>query len=47
MEIIQLARTIAGTQWFIIERERAGRPPLEGAALSLQNFRKLLAETPV
>jgi sugar phosphate isomerase/epimerase len=45
-EIIQLARTTAGTEWFIIEHERAGRPPLEGVDLCLKNLRRILAETP-
>jgi len=42
--IIQLARTVAGTEWFIIEHERRGQPPLEAVAKCIDNFRKLQAE---
>ena len=44
-DIIRLARTTAGTEWYIIEHERGGRPPLEGVDLCLQKFKKVLAET--
>ena len=44
-EIIRLARTTAGTQWYIIEHERRGQPPVEAVAKCLVNLKKILAET--
>lgn len=44
-EIIQLALTTAGTEWFIVEHERKGRPPLEAVDMCLRNLKKILAET--
>jgi len=44
-QIIQLARTTAGTEWFIVEHERKGRPPLEAVEMCLRNLKKILAET--
>lgn len=42
-QVIQLGRTVAGAEWFIIEHER-GANPLEAVNKCLANFRKLLAE---
>ncbi len=39
--IIQLARTSGETEWFIIEHERRGSPPLEAVAKCIENFRKI------
>jgi sugar phosphate isomerase/epimerase len=43
-DLIRLARTTGGTQWFVIEHERGGQPPLEAVAKCLVNLRKILAE---
>lgn len=43
-EIIEVCRTVGGTEWFIIEEEKDIYPPLEGIEKSLHNFRKLLGE---
>ncbi len=42
-QVIQLGRTTACTQWFIIEHERGGDKSLEAVEKCLTNFRKLLA----
>jgi len=44
-QVIQLGRTTACTEWFIIEHE-GGAKSLEAVQKCLVNFRKLLAETP-
>jgi sugar phosphate isomerase/epimerase len=43
-EILTLARTIGGTQWYIIEQERYGYPPLECVKRCLAGLRKIRAE---
>ena len=43
-EIIELARTVAGTEWFIIEHERVREGSLEAVDRCLQNFRGLMTE---
>ena len=43
-EIIPLAQTTGGTQWYIIEHERGGQPPMEAVEKCLVNFRKMVAE---
>jgi len=44
-EIVQLARTTAGTEWYIIEHERRGQSPIEAVRKCCVNFKKILAET--
>ncbi len=44
--VIQLGRTTASTEWFIIEHERRGVKSLEAVEKCLINFRKIMAETP-
>ncbi|MHC4399173.1 MAG: TIM barrel protein [Planctomycetota bacterium] len=44
-KIIKLARSTAGTQWYIVEHERRGRPPLEAVDLCLKNLKKILSGT--
>lgn len=41
--IVELTRTSAGLDWYIIEYERDAFPPLESLQANLQNFRKMLA----
>jgi len=43
-EIIQIARTTGGTQWFIIEHERRGQDPLAAVKKCIENFRKIQAD---
>ena len=43
-EIIPLAQTTAGTQWYIIEHERDPNRALTDAGKCLTNFRRMLAE---
>ena len=42
-EVISLARTIGGTEWFIIEHERRGQNPLDAVKRCVENFRKIQA----
>lgn len=42
-EIITIARTTGGTQWFIIEHERRGQDPLAAVKKCVDNFRKIQA----
>ena len=42
-QIIQLGRTTASAEWFIIEHERGGAKAMEAVKGCLANFRKLLA----
>ena len=42
-EIITIARTTSGTQWFIIEHERRGQDPLDAVKRCVENFRKIQA----
>jgi sugar phosphate isomerase/epimerase len=42
-EIIGLAETAGGVEWYIVEQESYPYPPLESVARSLANLRRLLA----
>jgi len=42
-EIFQLIRAAGTTKWYIIEEEKDAVPPLQGAQISLNNLKKLLA----
>jgi sugar phosphate isomerase/epimerase len=42
-EVFKLLRTAGNTQWYIIEEEKDTVPPLEGAQISINNLKKLLA----
>ncbi len=35
------AESVGGLEWYIIEYEREGPPPLEALETNLENFRKL------
>lgn len=41
-EMIELMRTTAGTEWYIVEYEVEGIPPLEALSDNLQKFRQML-----
>jgi sugar phosphate isomerase/epimerase len=40
-EVFRLCHTVGGTEWYIIEEEKDAVPPLEGAAISLKNLKKM------
>lgn len=40
-EIFNLCETIGGTQWYIVEYETPGRPPLESVRRCIENLRKM------
>jgi len=44
-QIIPLARTTAGTEWYVIEHERRGQDPVAAVGKCLTNLKKMLAET--
>ncbi len=43
-QIFELAETVGGTEWYIVEQESYPFPPLESVEKSLANLRRLLAE---
>lgn len=43
-EVFDLAESVGGVQWYIVEQESYPYPPLESVARSLQNLHKLLAQ---
>lgn len=43
-EIFELLATTAGTKWQIVEHEREGRPPLEGAERCIRNLHRMLGK---
>lgn len=40
-EIFNLCETIGGTEWYIVEYETPGRPPLESVKRCIENLRKM------
>ena len=40
-EIFNLCETIGGTEWYIVEYETPGRPPLESVRRCIENLRKM------
>jgi len=40
-EVLSLCETTGGTEWYIIEEEKEGLPPLTAVEISLKNFNKL------
>jgi sugar phosphate isomerase/epimerase len=43
-EILDLLATSAGTKWQIVEHEREGQPPMEGAERCLRNLHRMLGK---
>lgn len=41
-QILKLCQTVAGTQWFIVEYEEEGTPPLEALEANFKALKKLL-----
>lgn len=44
-QMFRLLEEVGGTEWYIIEYEHEGKPPLESVALCLRNVRRILGRT--
>lgn len=42
-EVVELARTVAGTEYLIVEQGQSTQPPLEAVKICLDNLKKLMA----